>query len=232
MSWELIGLGAFLGLFGLLGLFLLFRRRLGRLLRRKQDLFVKDVINFQKAQTSGQKEPVSVKSSRKEIPGNAYERNHSFLTINRDLSEQEKSGMMSFSLNSNLQLDTVQQTEENDAARIDLELERELRGGYLDTHSAKNSTKNATRKEIFLEFKKKDSTMDEEVSYEIEADEPISDEDGQEPPLDLKPCKLGSGDKSQPSMSMPDDEKQGVEDQSRTDSQQALFRATTSSVTN
>ena len=219
MSLELIGLGAILGLFGLLGLFLLFRRRLGRLLRRKQDLFVKDVINFQKAQTSGQKEPVSVKSSRKEIPGNAYERNHSFLTINRDLSEQEKSGMMSFSLNSNLQLDTVQQTEENDAARIDLELERELRGGYLDTHSAKNSTKNATRKEIFLEFKKKDSTMDEEVSYKIEADEPISDEDGHEPPLDLKPCKLGPGDKSQPSMSMPDDEKQGVEDQSRTESQ-------------
>lgn len=219
MNWELLGLGLILGVLGLLALFLLFRRKLARILRRKQDLFVKDALAFQKAQTSGNKEPSMVKSSRKEVPGAGNERNHSFLTITKDLSEQEKSGMMSFSLNSNLQLDTVQQTEENDAARIDSELERELRGGYLDTRSAKNSTKNATKKEFFLEFKKKDLQFDEEVSYEQEDDQGISDEDEahSETKQRVKDSRAHDGDV--PSLSVSGDVKPPVEVDSPADSQ-------------
>lgn len=178
MSWELIALGCIMVILVLLVLLFLFRKKLFKKLRRKQELFVKEVVTFQKAQTSSSKDNYTEKSARKDISLGGVERNHSFLTINKDLSEQERSGMMSFQLNSNLQLDTIQQTEENDAAKVDFDLEKELRGAYIDTTSAKNSTKNSTKKEFFVNFKKNDtSRVEEEVSYELEHGEGCSQDE-------------------------------------------------------
>lgn len=161
------------------------RKRLTKCLRKRQELHVKDALEFRRAQGVASKPQVEVTSARKEVPSSKLtDRNHSFLTINKDLSDVDRSGMMSFSFSNNLKLDTVQATEEADAAQIDHELELELRGGtYIDTTSAKNSTKNANKKEFFLDYRKQQSNhADGEVSYEAEeVDDPGEDEAPKDP---------------------------------------------------
>lgn len=150
------------------------RKRLMKCLRKRQELHVKEAIEFKRAQGVASKPQPEVHSARKDTPNSKLtDRNHSFLTINKELSDVDRSGMMSFSLANNLKLDTVQATEEADAAQIDHELELELRGGtYIDTTSAKNSTKNSNKKEFFLEYRKPHGkAVDEEVSYEAEVDD-------------------------------------------------------------
>lgn len=149
------------------------RKRLLRRLRKRQELHVKDAVEFKKA-PQGLTKPVSeMNTTRKENPSTKLtDRNHSFLTINKDLSDVDRSGLMNFSFTNNLKLDTVQGTEEADVAQIDHELDIELRGmTYLDTNSAKNSTKNSNKKEFFLNYRKQSdgfSRTVEEVSYEAE----------------------------------------------------------------
>jgi hypothetical protein len=80
------------------------------------------------------------------------EKIHSFLTINKEQSERDHSGLISFSADNNLKLDTIQHTENDDAdGRFELDIEENGGGQYIDT-SAKNSTKNSNRKNFFLDY--------------------------------------------------------------------------------
>ena len=189
---EVIAVCCIAVLFVLIVLAWLFRKRLMKRLRKKQELHVKEaVVEFKKAQGVS-KPTVEVLSEGKETPRTKVtDKNHSFLTINRDLSDHDRSGMMSFNLSNNLKLDTVQQTEEADAAYIDQELEKELKGGtYIDTTSAKNSTKNSNKKEFFLEYRRHQPKVDdEEVSYEAEDYHEGSDTDHPQHPADLDPLE-------------------------------------------
>ena len=80
------------------------------------------------------------------------EKIHSFLTINKELSERDHSGLISFSADNNLKLDTIQHTENDEGdGRFEIDIEENGGGQYIDT-SAKNSTKNSNRKNFFLDY--------------------------------------------------------------------------------
>lgn len=94
------------------------------------------------------------------LPAKAIEKNHSFLTLNKELTDRDRSGLMSFVQENNLKLDTIGGAEDEDPGRLDFEIDPDFRGQYLDTTSAKQSTKNASAKQFFIEYRRKSNGLD------------------------------------------------------------------------
>lgn len=138
------------------------RKLLRKWILKSKQRPIKENLEFKKARDPLKNTPES-KSARMEqggtpgrfLPAKATEKNHSFLTLNKELTDRDRSGLMSFVQENNLKLDTMGGVDEEDPGRLDFEIESDFRGQYLDTTSAKQSTKNASAKQFFLEYSRK-----------------------------------------------------------------------------
>lgn len=144
---------------------LLLKKLLRKWVLKSKQRPVKETLEFKKAKDP-HKGAQDLKSARVEgfgtpgryLPNKANEKNHTFLTLNKELTDRDKSGLMSFVQENNLKLDTIGPTEEEDPGKLDYDLEPENRGQYIDTISAKHSTKNSNSKEFFIEYRKSSNT--------------------------------------------------------------------------
>lgn len=152
-------LAALLAILILIAIALFFREKINSAFRKRDLKNVKEIVEFKKARDVKQATEIratfrdgQLTTGRTNKMTNA-EKNRSFLTIDKVLSERDKSSMMmSFTADHHLKLDTIGAIDEEDPQKYNFDMEKDMPGTYLNT-SAKNSTKNSTRKEFFVEFR-------------------------------------------------------------------------------
>ena len=179
---------------GMVMLVLVVKKLLRKWILKSKQRPIKENLEFKKARDPQKNTPES-KSARMEmaatpgrfLPAKVTEKNHTFLTLNKELTDRDRSGLMSFVQENNLKLDTMGGAEDEDPGRLDFEIESDFRGQYLDTTSAKQSTKNASAKQFFIEYRSKTNGIDEAASPKLRmsADQ-IAEVDENEPNVEYE----------------------------------------------